>query len=347
MRRRFGPGVSGLGGLVLATALLGLAAPASAQTLTEALANAYVSNPTLDAARAALRVTNEEVPQALSNWRPTVTVTGSIGQQRIDLGGGGGGSTTVGGTTFGGGGGDGAETITPRSVDLNVTQPLFRGGRTVAETRRAEANIMAQRARLQTTEQDILFRAATAYMDVWRDQSVLELNLNNENVLRRQLEASEDRFEVGEVTRTDVAQSESRLSRATGDRVQAEGNLTTSRAIFEELVGQAPQILEAPPTVEAMRRVCADEPQAHVAPEPRADAIIRLPRKHQHDAADGDSRQGHQGQSPGIQRLRPLRRGEHHLGRGDRERERDGQQDGHEQPQRPDRHRGIRGPTAR
>lgn len=241
-------GRSGFAGLALAAVVLsGLTLPAVGQTLTDALANAYISNPTLDAARAGLRVTNEEVPQALSNWRPRVTVTGSVGQQRVDFGGGG--TTTVGGTTFGGGSGDTAETITPRSIDLNVTQPLFRGGRTLAETRRAEANVMAQRARLQTTEQDILFRAATVFMDVWRDQSVLELNLNNESVLKRQLEASEDRFEVGEVTRTDVAQSESRLARATGDRVQAEGNLTTSRAIFEELVGQAPQVLEAPPLV--------------------------------------------------------------------------------------------------
>ena len=210
--------------LVLGLVMPGLAMPASAQTLSDALAEAYVSNPTLDAARAALRAVNEEVPQALSNWRPSVTVTGSAGRQRNASG-----------------------TITPRSLGLNVTQPLFRGGRTIAETRRAEANVMAQRSRLLRTEQEILFRTATAFMDVWRDQSVLELNLNNETVLRRQLEASEDRFEVGEVTRTDVAQSESRLARATGDRVRAEGSLTTSRAVFEELVGAMPPVLEAPP----------------------------------------------------------------------------------------------------
>jgi TolC family type I secretion outer membrane protein len=98
----------------------------------------------------------------------------------------------------------------------------------------------------------VLSQAVTAYMDVWRDQAVLQLNINNERVLQRQLEATNDRFEVGEVTRTDVAQAESRLSSATADRIQAEGNLTTSRAVFQEVVGFAPGILDAPPPVGAL-----------------------------------------------------------------------------------------------
>lgn len=249
--------------LALGLVMPGLVMPASAQTLPDALAEAYVSNPTLDAARAALRTVNEEVPQALSNWRPNVTVTGSVGQQRNDSGSSG--SATAAGGASSGGADDGAFTITPRSLDVNVTQPLFRGGRTIAETRRAEANVMAQRSRLLRTEQEILFRTATAFMDVWRDQSVLELTLNNETVLKRQLEASEDRFAVGEVTRTDVAQSESRLARATGDRVQAEGSLTTSRAVFEELVGVMPRVLEAPPRLTGL-----PESQDEVTEEARA-----------------------------------------------------------------------------
>jgi len=223
------------GSLVTAAALafgVLLAEPVAAQTLNEALSTAYASNPTLQAARAELRTINEQVPQALSNWRPQVTVNGSAGAQRIDNDGARDPQTTI-----------------PLSTDLTVSQSLYRGGRTVADTRRAEATVSAQRGLLSVIEQDTLFSAATAYMDVWRDQSVLELNLNNEKVLRRQLEASEDRFEVGEITRTDVAQSESRLARAVGDRVQAEGNLTASRAIYQELIGEFPELLEAPPPV--------------------------------------------------------------------------------------------------
>ena len=190
----------------LTVALAGV--PAAAQSLTDTLATAYANNPTLAAARAALRVTNEQIPQALSNWRPTVTVNTSGGAQVIDSGSG-----------------SSAESTFPLSADLSVTQPLYRGGRTVADTKRAEATVTAQRASLLSTEQDVLFGTATAYLDVWRDQSVLQLNLNNERVLERQLEASEDRFEVGEITRTDVAQAEARVSGAISDLSQARANL--------------------------------------------------------------------------------------------------------------------------
>lgn len=195
---------------------------------------AYASNPTIAAARSELRAINEQIPQELSNWRPRVTLNSDVGRQEVDN------KTTD------------PETTTPRSVELDVTQSLFRGGRTVAGTRRAEAEVRAQRERLRDVEQQTLLSTAIAFMDVWRDQSVLELNINNEQVLDRQLEASRDRFEVGEITRTDVAQSESRLARAVGDRVQAEGNLSISRAIYQELVGVAPGVLEAPPPVEGL-----------------------------------------------------------------------------------------------
>ena len=237
VERKRGPRV--LRGLRLAAAtaalaLLAASVPAGAaeQNLTEALATTYRTNPTLAAARAELRAVNEQVPQALSNWRPRVTLQGDVGEQYID--------------SFGSDG----ETTTPRSVELDVTQPLYRGGRTEAETKRAEALVRAQRAVLHDVEQQVLLSASIAYMDVWRDQSVLELTINNEQVLARQLEASQDRFEVGEVTRTDVAQSESRLARATSERIEAEGNLSISRAIYQEVVGIFPGVLEAPPRVE-------------------------------------------------------------------------------------------------
>jgi outer membrane protein len=229
------------GGFMLAVGLAtGLAAgltggPAAGQSLDESLAAAYSTNPTLRAARAQLRAINEGVPQALSNWRPTVTVTGSAGKQRTES------ETSLSSTK---------SISTPLGAGATITQPLYRGGRTIAGTARAENDILAQRATLDSVEQSVLLRAATAYMDVWRDQSVLDLNINNERVLQRQLEASQDRFEVGELTRTDVAQSETRLAIATSDRIAAEGNLSTSRAIFQEVVGVAPTILAAPPPLD-------------------------------------------------------------------------------------------------
>lgn len=214
----------------------GPASAQTAQTLAEALALSYLNNPTLESARAQLRATNEAVPQALSNWRPTVTLSGSAGQrwQEVEPAQ------------------DSSFDTQPRDVELSVNQPLYRGGRTVAQTNRAENEVLAERSRLALVEQDVLFATATAFMDVWRDRSVLQLNINNEQVLARQLEASEDRFEVGEITRTDVAQSESRLAGATADRIQAEGNLTESAAIYEELVGELPGNLTAPAPLEGL-----------------------------------------------------------------------------------------------
>ena len=120
--------------------------------------------------------------------------------------------------------------LAQRGLDLSVVQPLYSGGRTQAGTKRAEALVEAQRADLLSTEQSVLLDGATAYLDVVRDQAVVDLNVNNEQVLRRQLDASRDRFNVGEITRTDVSQAESRLARAISDRIQAEGQLSGSRA---------------------------------------------------------------------------------------------------------------------
>jgi TolC family type I secretion outer membrane protein len=230
-----------------------LSAPAAAQTLDEALAAAYSSNPTIRAARAQLRAVNEGVPQALSNWRPTVIVEGAAGKQR---------SETSGGLT------PSQDTTTPLEATATISQPLYRGGRTLAGTERAENDVLAQRASLDSVEQSVLLRAATAYMDVWRDQAVLDLNVNNERVLQRQLEASQDRFTVGELTRTDVAQSETRLAVATAGRIAAEGSLSTSRAVFQEVVGVAPTMLAAPPPLTNMPGSLDETVQAAVANNP-------------------------------------------------------------------------------
>lgn len=220
---------------VLAFGLAVWAAPSlvAAQSLDEALAAAYAGNPTLEAARARLRATDELVPQALSNYRPTASVSGDLGAEWER-------SNSFGFDDFN------SETTDPRAARLNLSQPLYRGGRTVAETKQAENLIEAERARLVAVEQDVLLRAVSAYVDVVRDQAVVELTENNEAVLTRQLQATRDRFSVGEVTRTDVSQAESRLARATALRIQAEGNLISSRANYRELVGQTPGTLSAP-----------------------------------------------------------------------------------------------------
>ncbi len=201
-------------------------APARADALQDALVQAYQNNPALLAARAQLRSTDEGVAQALSEWRPTVSITGDAGYQFR--------SRTL------SGGDKGSNTTLPRGAELSIDQNLYRGGRTSAATRRAENLVRSDRARLLNTEQSVILSAVTSYVDVVRDQAVLELNVNNERVLRRQLEATRDRFSVGEVTRTDVAQAESRMSRATAERIRAEGDLVNSRAAYRNVVGTAP-----------------------------------------------------------------------------------------------------------
>lgn len=212
----------------------GLWLPAArAQTLEEALSAAYLSNPTLAAERAALRATDERVPQALSNWRPTLEAFGGVGRRTIE-------SNQR--TAFGGRN----RNLTPQTYGAQVTQPLFRGGRTVAETRAAENAVRAARARLDSVEQQVLLSAVTAYIDVYRDQAVLDLQIRNEQRLSRQLEATRDRFQVGEVTRTDVFQAEARLAGATAARVGAEGSLERSRATYRNVVGEVPGVLAQP-----------------------------------------------------------------------------------------------------
>ena len=222
---------------VLSTSLAALAVMSvsvvSAQTLTDALALTYKNNPTLEAQRARLRSVDEGVPQAISGWRPDVRFTADVGKLRRR-------------TNSTGGFGSGDDTRTTYSGGFRVTQNLYAGGETEAEIRQAKLEISAERARLVTTEQQVLLDAATAYMNVFREEAVLKLNIGNEQVLARQLQATRDRFNVGEVTRTDVAQAESRLARATAERIQAEGDLEVGRAFYEQIVGAKPTTVPNP-----------------------------------------------------------------------------------------------------
>ncbi|MBF0267243.1 MAG: TolC family outer membrane protein [Alphaproteobacteria bacterium] len=216
--------------LALAFAAGFFVVPANAQSFEEALAQAYATNPTLQAKRAKLRATDETVTQALGNWRPTVTLKGDYGRMRQESNG----ATPP------------DQVRNPRSGKVTISQPVFRGGRTVAATRKAENNVLSERAQLLAAEQTLLLSAATAYLDNLRDLAVLELNRNNEQVLKKQMEATRDRFQVGELTRTDVSQAEARLSRAEALRVKAEGDLRASRAAYMSVIGDAPRELTGP-----------------------------------------------------------------------------------------------------
>ena len=207
-----------------------LGGEAFAQTLEEALAAAYLNNPTLERDRANLRATDEGVPQALSGWRPTLNTFGEVGKKSIDDND----KTIV----------QGNDNLTPESVGISLQQPLFRGGRTIAQTRSAENTVRSGREQLRSSEQSVLFDAAEAYLNVYRDQAVLDLRIQNEQRLTRQLEATRDRFQVGEVTRTDVFQGEARLADATAQRVAAEGDLDSSRAAYRNVIGEMPGTLE-------------------------------------------------------------------------------------------------------
>lgn len=244
-----------------ALVVLFAAAPVAAQTLAEALALAYQNNPTLQAARAALRATDENVPQALAGWRPTVTLSGNVGYAE-------GYARTVGP----GGPVTRPTDRTPAGVNAAITQPLYRGGRTEAQLRRAENQVLAARARLLATEQAVLRDTVAAYVAVIRDQEEVRLNRNNVIVLTRQLQATQERFRVGEITRTDVAQAESRLAGARAQLAEAEGRLQNSRSHFARLVGQPPGRLVAPEPIrppvnsaEEARRVAMTNNPAVVA----------------------------------------------------------------------------------
>ncbi len=248
--------------MLLSAALAVLpSAPGWSQTLQEALAAAYSGNPRLLAARAAARAVDENVPQALAGWRPTVVIAGAAGYSDTttrsqQTAGGAIFPITDPATGFVTGLGRTAQvpfsnyTEQPRqtgTLQATVSQPIYRGGRTTASTRRAENQVYAQRARLLIAEQEVLFETVRTYVFFIRDQEEVRLNANNVQVLTRQLQATNERFRVGEITRTDVAQAESRLALARFQLDQAQGVAQSSRAAFLRWTGLEPVRVQAPP----------------------------------------------------------------------------------------------------
>jgi outer membrane protein len=205
-------------------------ATAVPHTLAEALAATYSNQPALQAERAKLRATDENVPTALAGWRPTVVLAGTAGYgdgiARSFLPG-------LGNTSL----------QTDRLIgtaQATITQNIYTGGKTQSSVNRAKNLVMAERATLLATEQNSFTNVVAAYVGVIQNQQLLELQINNEQVLAKQLQATNDRFRVGEITRTDVAQAEAALEGAKATRETAEGTLQTARATYVQVIGVMP-----------------------------------------------------------------------------------------------------------
>ena len=222
-----------LGGL----ATVAYSTVAGADTLEWALVQAYQNNPSLNAQRATLRATDENVPQALSGYRPKVSVTAGGGYNYSSTL-----SESVNQAVF-------PNTVSysnigrdfgSRGAGLTATQTLYNGFQTANKTRQAESQVMGARETLRVTEQQVLLDAATAYMNLLRDEAILDLNRSNVEVLTEQLKQTRDRFNVGEVTRTDVAQAESRLAAGRSALLGAQSNYVTSQANYRRVIGVDP-----------------------------------------------------------------------------------------------------------
>ncbi|MEL7187958.1 MAG: TolC family outer membrane protein [Pseudomonadota bacterium] len=212
---------------VASAAFIGV--PAQADTLREALVSAYNTNPTLLGQRATQRATDEEVPINKAGARPSVDSTVNV----IEF-------VRQNANSF----------FQPQRVltaQANLGVPIYNGGAVKNGIRAAEERVLAGQADLRATESAIFSQTVAAYMDVLRTEALAGLAANQVEVLRVNLEATRDRFEIGDLTLTDVAQSESRLAGAEGDLLNAQSNLIAAQQTYIQLVGQSPVALEAPP----------------------------------------------------------------------------------------------------
>jgi outer membrane protein len=228
--------VTGTAAAVLLLASVGIT-PVLADTIDAALVRAYQNNPQLNAQRAQVRFTDENVPQALSGYRPRIALTASAGTQYTDtLSTSGGTATQLVKTGIHG-------VNAPRSIGTTISQTVFNGFQTANRTRAAESQVSGAREGLRVLEQSVLLSAATIYMDYLQNAAIVEVQKSNVRVLEQTLKQTNDRFNVGEVTRTDVAQSEAQLAAGRTQLLTAESNLVTTKANFRRIIGNEPDAL--------------------------------------------------------------------------------------------------------
>lgn len=225
---------------LLAGACLAAGAPAHADTLKDALNDAYRTNPTLEGARAQQRATDENVPIQKSSALPSLSGTGTYTEYVLQS--------------------SGSFTSQARSAagTLNLSVPIYEGGATKNGIRAAETRDLAGRATLRGSESSLFSQVVGAYMDAILDEAVVGLNANNVHVLQVNLESTRDQFQIGQLTRTDVAQSESRLALAEGDLRTAQSNLISARERYVQLVGKAPTDLQPPPPLPGLPATVTD-----------------------------------------------------------------------------------------
>jgi outer membrane protein len=227
----------GAGACILASsALLAASGGARAESLADAITLAYQTNPSLQGQRAQLRSTDETYVQARAGYRPTIGISANNTFNWQWLGSGA--CTTFGGCPL---------DSTTRSASLSFTQPLYTGGRATAKVHQAEASVLAGRENLRVQEANVMASVIQVYMDVRRDEQALQIRQDNVGVLQRQVDETAARFEVGEVTRTDVAQSQAQLAAAQALLSSAQAQLASDRAAFAAVVGQSPTKLDAEP----------------------------------------------------------------------------------------------------
>lgn len=245
----------------------GLSGPAMAESLRDAVNLAYRTNPSLLAQRANQRALDETTVQARAGLRPNISVSGGPNYSHsrtdrvstttpatllpIDLDGDGiaDATGTLPGSTVVSGGSRDSDSL---SAQVQLSQTIWSGGRTRNAIAAADANIFAGRENLRDVEQKVMLSVIQAYADVLRDMEILRVRQENLQVLRRQLEEANARFEFGEITRTDVAQSEARLAQSESDLAQSQAQLSVSRAAYATVVGQSPSNLEALPELPAI-----------------------------------------------------------------------------------------------
>ncbi len=232
-------------GLLMATALT-FANSANAQSIFEALSETYNTNPTLQAQRAYLRGVDENVAIAKSGYRPNIALSGSYSDRNSNVDNGLPSSQV---------GGDNNST----TLAAKISQPIFSGFSTVNAVKSADSYVRAEQNNLATVEQNVFLTASTAYLDVLQNAAIVDLQKNNEQLLKKRLDETVQRFNVGEVTRTDVSQARARHSQAVSDRIASEGTYEASKATYIQLVGSQPDKLEEPEAIKEFLPETYDE----------------------------------------------------------------------------------------